>query len=395
MILFFPFDLLSHYLRCLQLAETMKEEQIMFPFSAHYQHLVEQKGFAMFPFRGLPVQEVMDGALNFRFTWMREELLETAFLEQVAILKHFRPRLVVGDASFTLRMAAAYAQVPYLSLINGYMSDYYALPRRLPPSHWAYRSFFFVPRTFYDKISVLAERMMMRRLHRPFRHLAKKYGLPPKQNLFQELQGERTLLLDLPLLFPQKHLPKHHAFIGPLCHSSDTKETTITKWLTRGKKTLFVSTGSSGDLSKFRFLADESFGHYQILVSGKGGDMLKAPHIFFQEFIHLESLLPQIDLFLCHAGNGTLYLALKAGIPVLCAPSHFEQEWNLQALEKMGWGARLKEPKHAKNQIHAWSVLKNTEAWKEKLPVIELTETKRLFRAQVEKLLTQEKHPLS
>lgn len=379
MVLFFPFQLLSHYLRCLQLAETLQGEEVLFPMSEKYGAFLEEKGVATFPYKGLPAQEVMEEAQDFQFSWMRKAILEKVFLEQVKLLQQHRPRVVVGDASFTLRLAAAYVGVPYVSLINAYMSDYYALSRSLPPNHWVSRTFSFLPYKWYHAISTRAERAVLRWLHRPFRKLAHQYGLPVKKHLLQELQGNITLLLDLPELFPQKRLPSHHGFIGPLYDAGTQVESDILDWLQIHKRTLFVTVGSSGDLSKFQFLTDVSYSRYNVLVAGKEAHLLKAPHTYCQEFVHLHSLLPHIDLFLCHGGNGSMYQALQAGIPMLCAPSHFEQEWNLQALERKGWGKRLLGPAQVREQIQVWSNIKHTKAWKSKRPNINVEKTKRLF----------------
>ncbi|RYF20266.1 MAG: hypothetical protein EOO42_12735 [Flavobacteriales bacterium] len=37
---------------------------------------------------------------------------------------------------------------------------------------------------------------------------------------------------------------------------------------------------------------------------------------------------------ICHGGNGTLYLGILTNVYMLCLSSHFEQEWNVHALEK-------------------------------------------------------------
>ncbi|WP_423246048.1 glycosyltransferase, partial [Lactobacillus delbrueckii] len=66
---------------------------------------------------------------------------------------------------------------------------------------------------------------------------------------------------------------------------------------------------------------------------------------------------------ICHGGNGSLYQALQAGIPILCHPSNFEQEWNLQGLEKSGCGERLSlNPTQRVQQIQHWMTRKGTDS---------------------------------
>jgi len=379
MILFFPFDLLSHYLRCLQLAKSFTGVEIKFPYSAKYHHLVAEAGFGTFPYQGLPTQEVMESAAGFSFPWMQEEILEKAFLEQVKVIQQFRPTLVIGDADFTLRMAAAYTGVPHVSLINGYMSAYYAVTKRLPKDHPINRLFFFLPNKLFARISVQTEKVVLRHVHAPFRRIAKKYGIQSKAHLLQELQGELTLIVDLPELFPQKSLPSHHKQIGPLFHLSRGEEDHKMRSSDNAKKTIFVSVGSSGDMSKFRFLEEECYSKYHILIAGKSDYLWKAAHVQYFEFVHLEQVLASIDLFICHGGNGTIYQALQAGIPVLCAPANFEQEWNLQGLERAEVGERL-APSNPFAQIEEWCERKGTGKWKDLSSKIDIQHTLSAFQ---------------
>lgn len=57
--------------------------------------------------------------------------------------------------------------------------------------------------------------------------------------------------------------------------------------------------------------------------------------------LDLRSALCSADLMICHAGIGSLSLALGAGCPSLCLPQQTEQRGNSELVVQQGWGAQL------------------------------------------------------
>lgn len=353
MILFFPFDLLSHNLRCLQLAKAIKDHhEVRIAFSDNYNHFFKEAGIETFYCPGIPAGPVMEAAKKFNFSWMNEHILEAAFLRQVKAIQKYKPEAVVGDASFTLRLAAAYTKTPYISIINGYMSRYYARTRRLPDVHPAAQFRKKVPETIFNRIIRFAEGTVHKQVHRPFRKLAKKYRVLSKNSFLEELEGNHTFIADLPELFPQKHLPNSFSIIGPLYHKSGGPETELLHFLDNGRKNILVSMGSTGTSIDLSFLAGNLFRQFNIVSTSP---LPEAENIFYKPFIHTASVIEKMDILICHGGNGTIYQALSAGLPVLCAPSIFEQEWNLQGLEALGLGERLHGTEtEALDQVKKW-----------------------------------------
>lgn len=384
MILFFPFDLLSHNLRCLQLAEAVKEDiGVRIASSEKYNLFFKNAGIETFDCPGISPEPVMEASKRFDFSWIKKELLEKAFLAQVESIRTYRPDAVVGDASFTLRMAAAYTGTPYISIINGYMSRYYSRTRSLPLSHPAAKFRNKIPEQIFSLIIRFAETLAHWTVHRPFRKLARQYKFSSKKMFLQEVEGDLTLLADAPELFPQKNLPDNIAFIGPLYHSSKESEPEIIDFISNEKKNILISMGSSGDPNMLHFLKEDLFAGFNIIsTTPLCRDDKK--HIYYKAFINIASIINHMDIVICHGGNGTIYQALQAGVPVLCAPSIFEQEWNLQGVEALLLGERLKPTeKEAYEQIMSW-ISKRKEI--PHLPV-EVEGSKRKFREAVRSLI--------
>jgi UDP:flavonoid glycosyltransferase YjiC (YdhE family) len=180
-------------------------------------------------------------------------------------------------------------------------------------------------------------------VHKPFRNIRKKQGLLPTKNYLDELEGDINLICDLVELFPQEALPPDYALISPLYYEANTASEQLTEMLDKTKKTIFVSMGSTGDWNKVRFLNHPFFQKYNLVAAGDADNALHAAHIIKSEFVNTQELFPFTDLVICHGGNGTIYQSLAYGIPVLCKTNHFEQEWNVDALERFKLGKSLDE----------------------------------------------------
>src|SRR5690554_7213967 len=84
-ILFFPFNLLSHYLRCLVLADRYDPDvyQIYFISSAEYNEFVLKQGYKVFSAKQFNATELMRGSRRFEFSWLNRADLEEVMLDQV------------------------------------------------------------------------------------------------------------------------------------------------------------------------------------------------------------------------------------------------------------------------------------------------------------------------
>lgn len=332
----------------------------------------------MFRHDAIPSERVIECAKKFDFSWMDFNLLEKAFLSQVEAIRKYQPKAVIGDSDFTLRLAAAYTQTPFISLLNGYMTKYYQRTRRLHPDHPAYRFSRKLPPEIFNKIINFSESMAFRNVHKPFRLLAEKYNVKKRKNLLDELEGDYTLILDREELFPQKKLPQSYTCIGPLFHKEKSEGKEFEDLISNGKKNILVAMGSSGDLSKLKFVEEDLFGEFNFFVAGDE-NALKASHIFSKKFFNTYWLLEKADLLICHGGNGTIYQALAKKVPILCLPSIFEQEWNLQAIEELGIGRRLEEHGFLAYMQIKEAIQKRNEVFH--FPEVNLDQTLRNFRS--------------
>jgi len=339
-ILIFPFDLLAHYLRCLVLADQYdkKEYKILFLQSSNYDKQVKERGYDVFSCRQFEADYVMECARKFDFSWLNAIDLERITLDQVSAIKKYNATIIIGDVAPTLKMAAEITSVRYVSLINGYMSKYYAHTRSLSKNHTAYKFLKILPSLALNGITDLAEKIMMRQVHAPFKLIRKKYALTLVRDYLSEIEGDENIICDYEHLFPQKQLPDTYKFIGPLIYEPDQQESLWLSLITDENPVICVCMGSTGDWDKLAFLNDSYYSRYTIITAGDKDKILNAPHVISRDFVNLNKVLKKADLMICHGGNGTIYNGIVNGVFMLCLPSHFEQEWNISAIQRNGYG---------------------------------------------------------
>ena len=329
---------MSHYLRCIQLASNYKGYKILFAGSRKYNNYVKKAGYDLFEVEDFDPEYVMACARKFSFAWLNKNDIDRIYLSQLKAIDRYKPTMVIGDMSPTLKMAAEKSGVRHVSLMNAYLSKFYVRTRTLSRTHPGYPHLKKLPPHLADKITDFAEKIAFKIVHKPFKMLRRKYELKKVKDHLHEMEGDENLLCDDITLFPQKELPINYKVIGPLVHSSEQSEYELIAQLDPRKTTVCICMGSTGNWKQLSFLIDSKYQHLNIITAGDANGIIKGSNIFAREFVNLDEVLPFCKYLICHGGNGTIYKGIEHQVFMLCITSHFEQEWNVQMLEKLKLG---------------------------------------------------------
>jgi len=365
-ILIFSFDLMSHFFRSLRVAIALNDQyEVYMNWSDKYAYWLNKSGLKTFSCIDLNAESASKKTEKFDFSWLNANALEAVFLGQVKVIKEYKPTLVIGDTSFTLKMAAEATEVQYLSILNAYSTRYYEFTRRLSPKHWAAPLINWLPNVLLLPMVRVGEAWNFSLILKEFNKVRTKYKLQKTTYYLEELSGNKNVLCDLPEIYPQKNLADNFKFIGPLFYNRDMPDSTILEKLNPNKSTILITMGSSKEWEHFQFLNMEEFSIYNVIVVGENKNVLHSPFLLKIPFLNFEEVLPKVDLVICHGGNGTLYHALFNKVPVICHQSHLEQTWNIQRIEEMGYGQSLNKinPKTIHIIINYWMDKKHSIQW--------------------------------
>ena len=388
-LMVFPLDFAAHYFRCLELCKKLSDQfEISFAHSSKYDKFIKSSGFETFEACNFNSEEITSAASSFDFSWLNLRAIECVLGSQIKAIEEHKPSLVLGDAAFTLKMAAERTNVPFVSLLNGYMTKYCRVIRRVSPSHPGYAYSKTMPKRVFERLTRIIERAMLEKVHAPFRKARKKLNLPKLNYLLEELEGNYNLICDLPSFFPQKKLPNNFEFVGPLFYKGDEEEKEVCDFLGDNPIRILVSLGSTGNWKKLNLLLDPVFSDTRIVISGNYCNTLQASNIMSTSFLNHTKIMDKIDIVICHGGNGTAYQALAHGIPLMLFSGNFEQEWNIQRIIEMQLGTRLED------SFDAAKVRETVDSWIGKKSRDSFLKVKQEIKSFIDQTVTLDQHKI-
>lgn len=236
-----------------------------------------------------------------------EEIIES----HVGVVRRERPDIIVGDASICASTAAYIEGIPAAGIMNGYAS-YFLTPQY--PFHAALQ--------LYDRLHLARIR------RRAFRRFGKR-----PVNALRLLRSIPLISPDLEGLYENPRYFPHFHTVGPIYAEHPAP---IPKWfdeLADGRTNVYITMGSTGFLDGFLRRTYETLAklpyRFVVTTAGQVGPetCARAPKNFrLCEYAPGSQLLKRCSALIFHGGNGTMYQALEAGVPMIALPSHLEQD---------------------------------------------------------------------
>src|SRR6185503_14838151 len=124
----------------------------------------------------------------------------------VEVIRKVKPDAVIGDMHWTLHTSSELAGVPYISITNACWTNYDASPIYAFDDHFSTR---LLGRRLATRLMPTLKEGLASYWALAYRQLRKKYGLDPKKarNIFRVIEGDLTLLADIPEYAPTRELP--------------------------------------------------------------------------------------------------------------------------------------------------------------------------------------------
>ncbi len=345
----------GHIGRCLALAAELSRRsppgekhgwQIAFALAGPHVEQVRRAGYRVYRLRRpyQPRPEVKEGPAFTIFSDMnyqlvrdglhRRRIVRACVAEQLRVIRHFRPDVLVADTWPLAGILAYLTGLPLAQIIKSVVHP--ASPHLIwwqsPPAE-------LVPPD----------------LRPVFNPLLEAWGLPPITRAEDLLTGDLYLIPSLPELDPlPPDLPDTH-YVGPLVRPGGDAEA-APDWLEAFDPTrplAYVTIGGgAGPVGGRRF--------YEVLIEALGDTDLQViastsaklapdalplppPNIRLEPWVPGPAVIARSDLVVFHGGYGTTMEIVQAGVPGLVIPFHSEQESNARRLEAAG-AARVLVP---------------------------------------------------
>jgi MGT family glycosyltransferase len=344
---------LSHVSRVLEIAKALREmgHLVLFAAEGAYTKLPRDAGFEVHPVKTLDPKRALQCSRSGRANWLTYELLREHVEEERQLFERQRPDLVLGDFRLSLSTSCELARVPLAVLLNAAWTNYYAV-RLTAPEHLA------VTRLLGKRLATwlmpAIKHLILKVDAAPFNRLRRELGLAPRYNILDLWRGDLNLLLDIPEYGPTRKLPPNYHYVGPVIWEPDISAPPWLEWLDPHRPTIYFTMGSTGNPHFFTEAIEAFAGsEYQCLVTTAGLAPLRhVPDNFFvTDFAPGSRLMKRSDVVVCQGGNGTIYQALAAGVPIIGIPTMHDQEFNLDRVESLGVGIHLSELRYRRADL--------------------------------------------
>jgi UDP:flavonoid glycosyltransferase YjiC (YdhE family) len=330
---------LAHLTRLLMIASRLRETGVEAAFGFPNAHpLLQGTDFPLFP---VPDVEITDFSGDIFGAYTRE-LIEQGVKSELTAIDEFRPDVIVGDLRLTAAISTRLANLPYVSVVNGYMTDAFDPVDLLMPGGDKRALVSFVGDQLYERQKRVAAK--------PFRKVARAYKIRDLASLYDFLRGQHTLIADLPQFCPLKNLPSSFAYIGPLVWeglAASMPKPDVLRHRPPDRRLLYVTVGNTGDKALLHFAVDTFAGHpyYDVLMTTGAfidpESVRRAPNITVERFVPGSLVMQHAEAVIHTGGNGTTYQAMAAGVPALVVPFNNDQRINAWLVLRNGVGKPL------------------------------------------------------
>ena len=293
------------------------------------------------------LRKVLSGETLNTVGYLSAEELTSRVPHEIRLFRDLDPAAVLTGWCLSVTLSTRAASVPFVNVLHSTsITEYYEAGLQTWPDRLAYP---WLLRT------VGAERLN-RRINRriltaafpvkPYNVAGRKYGLARFNNFIQLIEGDYTLLADIPEWVGLPKVRPNLRHIGPLPARIDAPIPQEVSEMPKDRPIIYFAMGSSGKpelaadiIEGFRDKPYRVIAPVKALVRNR-----RAPtpsNVVVTGFLPAHRVNPMADVSVIHGGQNTVMNACLSGTPIVGIGMHPEQEANLEACVRKGFAIRL------------------------------------------------------
>lgn len=357
-ILAFPFALLlgsTHPIVAVGKELIRDGHRVIFASSGKYLDYINQEGFETIEIPDLDMEWFTKYTNNSSMGYHNFHTLEKFVDAEVKLIKKIKPDLLLTIHRPSLKVASKITGVKLVSLVDVIFTSKYSGKISMPETHViGFINNKIFPKELNQSITQIARKFYFQKWIIPYNKLLKKHGHKAINSFGELFEGDMTIFMDASefsgKLKDNKKSSNSFHFVGPVLHTLANKEPDWLKSFDKKKKTIFLSMGSSGvkfnEVLEYLHKIFYDDDRYQIVattaLNHKLPDLKYPKHFFLTDYVPADLILKHnCVLSIVHGGRGSIYHALKHGVPIIGIPHQAEQQWNLQKAEELGLGKMI------------------------------------------------------
>ena len=323
-------------------------------YGGNFESLIEDEGFTLKKMEPRltdkqlqHVRKALSGETLNTVGYFTAKEMQPRVENEIALFKEIKPACVLTGWCQSVLVSARAAEVPLINVLHSTtITEYYQAGLQTMPDRrdFPFLRWFFSEQQLNRWISNLVLKLKLPA--KPFNVLAKQYGLKEFSNFIEVLEGDHTLLADIPEWVGLPKVRPNVHYIGPLPLRLDKEIPKAVMDMPKDMPIVYFAMGSSG---KPGLIADiiEGFREKPYRVIAPVESHIKEmnleipPNVIITDFLPAHKVNPMADISVIHGGQNTVMNACLSGTPMVGIGMHPEQQANLDACVRKGFAIRL------------------------------------------------------
>ncbi len=338
---------------------------IFISYGGKFESLIEEEGFRLNKMEPrlsekqlAHVRKALSGETLNTVGYFTAKEMEPRVENEINYFNEIKPACVLTGWCQSVLVSARASGVPLVNVLHSTsVTEYYQAGLQTMPDRRDYPliRWLFSEEQLNRWISNLVLKLKLPA--KPFNILARKYGLREFNNFIEVLEGDYTLLADIPEWVGFTGIRPNLHYIGPLPFRLNREIPGEINEMPKDKPIVYFAMGSSG---KPGLIADIIKGFrdkpYRVIapVESHIKDMnVEIPdNVIVTGYLPAHRVNPMADISVIHGGQNTVMNACLSGTPIVGVGMHPEQQANLDACVRKGFAIRL-----SKRRVTASAVL--------------------------------------
>lgn len=342
-----------------------------FSYGGRFEELIEEEGFALRRMEPRLTRQKLDrlhvvlsGETLNTVGYLSSRELVPRVENEIAVFKELNPAAVLTGWCLSVTLSARAAGVPFVNVLHSTsVREYYEAGLQSWPDR---RDFPLVRWLFGNDVERMNQWMsrLVLKLAAPARAynvVGRRYGLPKFNNFIDLIEGDHTLLADVPQWVGLPKIRPSLHYVGPLPARINRPVPDEVASMPRDKPIVYFAMGSSGKPALVsEIVAGFKDKPYRVIAPVKGlvenMSVDVPPNVVLTGFLPAHKVNPMADVAVIHGGQNTVMNACLSGTPIVGVGMHPEQQANLDACVRKGFAIRLN-----KRRVTASAVLDSVD----------------------------------
>ena len=325
-------------------------------YGGQFEQLIEDEGFPLermsprlTPEKLARLRVVLSGETLNTVGYLSAKELTARVPKEIAFFKKVKPAAVLTGWCLSVTISTRVAGIPFVNVLHSTtVREYYEAGLQSWPDRSDFGFVRWLFRNDEERMNRWVSKLVLKMAApvKAYNAVGQTYGLPKFKNFIDLIEGDHSLLADIPEWVGFREVRPTLHYIGPLPAIIDRPIPDEVTSMPLDKPIVYFAMGSSGKPALVaKILAGFRNKPYRVIAPVKSHIeqmTVDIPeNVVVTGFLPAHKVNPMADISVIHGGQNTVMNACLSGTPIVGIGMHPEQQANLDACQRKGFAIRL------------------------------------------------------